>query len=261
MPSPTFQFFEVIAEELCSDPTRVITGADLQVNEDQASLFEELKAETRTATIEQAMRAAVGLLTAHFNEKGSSLPFRYRPKTGQFEAINLPYLIFIKEMSNMRSIGKHSRDFELGVLDKLKARVTGSLHRVGHPREKKHRQAEFNAYLKTLGFKGNVLLGKEKDGGFDILWVLPIGSKPHQPIVSVQCKNGAYDVEAADMSLGAGSRSLAQHRGLQPSVHVPCVLFNDYLYPQVVSAKPMNFVPLGLTDLSPMVNLITADAI
>jgi hypothetical protein len=261
MLSPTFEFFEVIAEELCSDPLRVITSADLQINEDQAFLFDELKTETRTATTEQAMQAAVVLLDAHFKGKGSKLPFTYDPETGLFEAIDLPYLIFIKEMSNIRSIGKRSREFELGVLDKLKSRVTGSLHRVGHPRDRMPRQPEFNAYLKTLGFKGNVLLGQEKDGGLDILWILPIGTKPHRPIVSVQCKNGAYDIGAADVSIGAGSRSLALHGGLQATVHVPCVLFNDYLYPEVVTDKPMNFVPLGLTDLSPMVNLLSSEAI
>jgi hypothetical protein len=261
MPSPIFEFFEVIAEELSSDPARVITSADLQVNQDQAPLFEALKTETRTATNEQAIRVAVTLLDTHFKGKGSKLPFQYDSKTGLFEALDLPYLKFIKEMSNIRSIGKRSREFELGVWDKLGSRVTGSLHRVGHPRERKGRQSEFNAYLRTLGFMGKVLLGQEKDGGLDILWLLPIGTKPHQPIVSVQCKNGVFDMDAGDKSVGAGSRSLAMHGGLQATVHVPCVLFNDYLYPEVVTAKPMNFVPLGLTDLSPMVKLFFAEAI
>jgi hypothetical protein len=261
MPRPIFQFFEVVAEELCSDPTRVITSADLQVNDDQASLFEDLKVETRTATTAQAIQAAVSSLDGHFKAKGSQLPFRYDHLTGLFDAVDLAYLKFIKEMSNIRSIGKRSRDFELGVLDKLKSRATGSLHRVGHPRDRMGKQAQFNSYLKTLGFNGKVLIGKEKDGGFDILWLLPIGTKPHQPIVSVQCKNGAFNISDADSSIGAGSRSLSQHRGLQVNVHVPCVLFNDYLYPEVVTPKPMNFVPLGLTDLSPMVVLLSSEAI
>ena len=261
MPSPIFEFFEVIAEELSADPARVITSADLQVNQDQAPLFEELKTETRTATNEQAIKAAVTSLDDHFKGKGSTLPFRYDSQTGLFEALDLGFLKFIAEMSNIRSIGKRSRDFELGVLDKLGSRVTGSLHRVGHPRERKHGQSEFNAYLKSLGFMGKVLLGQEKDGGLDILWLLPIGTKPHQPIVSVQCKNGVFDMDAGHKSIGAGSCSLAMHGGLQATVHVPCVLFNDYLYPEVVTAKPMNWVPLGLTDLSPMSGLLSTEAI
>jgi hypothetical protein len=261
MPSPTFRFFEVIAEELCSDPSRVITSSDLQVNDDQAPLLEELIDDTETSTAEEAIQAAVASLTIHFQSKGSKLPFTYVPTVGLFEAVDLPYLKFIKQMSGIRSIGTRSRDFELGVLEKLQTRVTGTLHRVGHPRDVRRKKTEFNAYLKELGFKGTVLLDKEKDGGFDILWLLPIGSKPHRPIVSVQCKNGEFDIEAADVSLGAGSRSLAEHGGLQASVHVPCVLFNDYLYPEVVPGKPMNFVPLGLTDLSPMTELMFAEAI
>jgi hypothetical protein len=239
----------------------VITSADLQVNEDQNPLLEELKTETRKATTEQAIEAAVSSLGRHFKGKGSSLPFTYEAEIGLFEAVDLPYLEFIKEMSNIRSIGRRSREFELGVFDKLQSRVTGSLHRVGHPRDTKRRRPEFNTYLRTLGFKADVLLGPEKDGGFDILWLLPLGTKPHQPIVSVQCKNGEFDIGSGDISIGVGSRSLAQHGGLQPSVHVPCVLFNDYLYPEIVTTKPMNFVPLGLTDLSAMTNLLFAEAI
>jgi len=48
----------------------------------------------------------------------------------------------------------------------------------------------FNEHLRTLGFDRPVALGWDKDGGLDILWLLPIGSIPHRPIVSVQCKNG-----------------------------------------------------------------------
>lgn len=262
MPSPVFQFFEVIADELCSEPRRVFTSSDLKVNEDQSLLVEELKDETKSATSEQAIQKAVESLAAHFSGKGSQLPFSYDPVTGVFEALDMPYLSFIKEMSNIRSIGKRSRDFELGVFDKLKGRVTGYLHRVGHPRDRLHRQPEFNDYLKKeIGFKGTVLVGKDKDGGLDILWVLPIGTKPHQPIVSVQCKNGKFDMDAANASIGSGSASLALHGGLQATVHEPCVLFNDYLYPEVVTPKPMNFVPLGLTDLSPLANALLAEAI
>jgi hypothetical protein len=123
------------------------------------------------------------------------------------------------------------------------------------------KRPDFNAYLKTIGFAEDVALGKEKDGGLDILWLLPIGTIPHRPIVSVQCKNSEFDIEEGDVSVGAGNRSLGQHRRLQPSVHVPCVLYNDYLYPEVVTPKAMNFVPLGLTDLSPMVNIVTTEAI
>jgi hypothetical protein len=123
------------------------------------------------------------------------------------------------------------------------------------------RKAAFNVYLKTLGFAENVLLGKEKDGGLDILWLLPIGTIPHRPIVSVQCKNSEFDIEGGDASVGAGKRSLGQHRRLLSDVHVPCVLYNDYLYPEKVTPKAMNFVPLGLTDLSKMTELSTTEAI
>jgi len=261
MPSPIFAFFEVVAEELCSEPSRVITREDLRVSDENAPLFDELKEETNSPTTEQAIRVAVTSLDRHFREKGSVLPFSYDPASGRFDAVDMLFLQFIRQMSSIRSIGTRSQEFELKVLEKLRGRVTGSLHRVGHPRITKRRQSECNAHLRTLGFTGNVLVGKDKDGGLDILWFLPLGSKPHRPIVSVQCKNGVFDIGEGDQSVGAGLRSLGQHGRLLASVHVPCVLYNDYLYPELVTPKPMSFVPLGLTDLSPMAELLTAEAI
>ena len=133
--------------------------------------------------------------------------------------------------------------------------MTGSLHRVGFPRTQRPKRAEFNAYLKTIGFAEDVALGKEKDGGLDILWALPIGTIWHRRIVSVQCKNSEFDIEDGDVSVGAGNRSLGQHRRLQPSVHVPCVLYNDYLYPQVVTPKAMVFRTIRAHGFIPTVNM------
>jgi hypothetical protein len=224
-------------------------------------MFDALKTETSTSSTEEAIQAAVVLLDTHFREKGSSLPFAYDPGSGRFSAVDLPYLRFIRQMSSIRSIGTRSQEFELGVLNKLGGRVTGSLCRVGHPRLTKRTQSQCNAHLKTLGFAGDVLVDRDKDGGLDILWFLPLGSRPHRPIVSVQCKNGVFDIDEGDKSVSAGLRSLNQHGRLQASVHVPCVLFNDYLYPDAVTSKAMGFVPLGLTDLSPLTVLLISEAI
>jgi hypothetical protein len=205
--------------------------------------------------------AAVGALTKHFAGKGAALPFSYDENSGRFAAVDLAYLCFVKEMSNIRSIGKKSQDFELGVLARLRQRATGSLHRVGFPRENKKTREEFNQHLKAVGFNGKVLLGKDKDGGLDILWVLPFGTFPHRPMVSVQCKNGLYNLQDAHHSVMVGSQSFTAHLGLQVGVHVPCVLFNDYLVPAVLPQKPMGFVPLGLSDLAQMQEPITHEAI
>lgn len=79
----------------------------------------------------------------------------------------------------------------------------------------------------------------------------------HRPIVSVQCKNGEFDLAGGDVSVCAGKRSLSQHGGLLPEIHVPCVLFNDYIYPERLTPKQMTFVPLGLSDLStPLLQLV-----
>jgi hypothetical protein len=256
-----FEFFEVIAEELSVQPSRVLTRKDLQLNPEQAPLLDELKDEMGSQTAEDAIHLAVEFLAKHFHSKGSQLPFAYDEPTGRFTATDLDFLNFVKDISSIRSLGIKSRDFELSVLQRLRHRATGSLHRVGFPRDHKKLREDFNEHLKELGFNGQVLLGHEKDGGLDILWELPIGAVPHRPIVSVQCKNGEFDIGQADQSVGAGSRSLGLHRGLQASVHVPCVLFNDYIFPAIVLSKPLNFVPLGLSDLSQPVTPVSVEAI
>jgi hypothetical protein len=128
--SSIFAFFEVVAEELSSEPSRVITRSDSRFGEDGTPLFEELKAETQTSSSEDAIRAAVDWLDKHFRGKGSSLPFSYDPDTGRFTAIDVSYLQFIERMKGIRTIGKQSQQFELEVMEKLKGRVTGSIHRI-----------------------------------------------------------------------------------------------------------------------------------
>jgi hypothetical protein len=259
--SPLFEFFEVVAEELAAEESRVLTRSDLQIRDEDSPLLDELKREMKAKSTEEAIARAVAALKEHFEAKGARLPFDYDPASGRFTARDREYLTFIKDMSSIRSISKRSRDFECGVAERLGQRVTGAIHRVGHPRDTKKKSKDFNAHLRTLGFAKPVLLGHEKDGGLDILWMLPIGTIPHRPLVSVQCKNGKFDMKAADASIGAGSRSLAQHAGLQANIHVPCVLFNDYIEPIGLTSKQLNFVPLGLTDLAPLRELIAVECI
>jgi hypothetical protein len=256
-----FEFFEVIADELSTENSRVLTRFDLQVGHEESTLLDDLQCEMRAGSSDEAIERAVAGLRRHFEGKGAQLPFTYDPNTGRFTATDPPFLAFVKDMSSIRSVGGRSRDFECRVAERLGQRATGTVHRVGFPRNTKKNKRDFNGYLRTLGFGRPVLLGKEKDGGLDILWLLPLGTIPHRPIVSVQCKNGEFDITVADSSVGAGSRSFAQHAGLQGGVHVPCVLFNDYIEPEGLTPKPLNFVPLGLTDLALLHRQITVNCI
>jgi hypothetical protein len=261
MPAPLFEFFEVIAEELSAAPSTVITPDSLRPRERGSILLEQLTRQMKARDADDAIERAVNALENHFTSKDSKLPFDYDAKTALFTVADADFLGFVKNMSSIRSISKRSRDFECTVAEWLGKRVTGRIHRVGHPRDTKKKRVDFNKHLRTLGFQEPVLLGREKDGGLDILWLLPLGTIPHRPMVSVQCKNGEFDMEAADISLGAGGRSLSQHKRLERIVHVPCVLFNDYLYPDMISIKEMNYVPLGLSDLAAMETTIAVDLI
>lgn len=250
MLSALFEFFEVVANELCTDNSRVITRADLYDREAETPLLDDLRRQMKVGGNDEAIRLAIECLEEHFADKGSRIPFAYDPATGRFSASDLAFLTFVTEMNSMRGLSKRARDFECEVARKLSEKASGDFHRVGFPRDHMTTRVLFNEHLRTLGFGRDVALGSEKDGGFDIIWVLPVGAMPHRPFVSVQCKNGGFDIENADKSVGAASRSLSQHSGLQPGIHVPCVLFNDYISRQSLPAKQLNFVPLGLTDLS-----------
>lgn len=178
MPSALFNLFEAVADELSSETSVVLTPEDLRVSDEEEPLFGNLRRETKAATTEEAVYSAVRRLAEHFKGKGSRLPFDYDAETGRFSARDLEFLTFVKQMREIRSLSQRSRDFELSALERLGRRAVGALHRVGFPRDNRRSQPAFNKYLKSLGFARRVALGKEKDGGFDILWLLPIGTIP-----------------------------------------------------------------------------------
>ena len=262
MHRPLFDFFEVVVEQLCVLDSYVLARPRRGANLEQGLLLEELKQELNTSSIEEAIQLAVKALGDHFQRKGSALPFKYDPRSGRFEARDVGFLSFVNTMKEIRSSGgRKARDFECSVAERLARRATGSIHRVGDPRDVKTTRKDFNDYLKTIGFDSPVLRTGRGDGGFDILWLLPIGTIPHRPIVSVQCKNGEFeDMESADHSVMVGERSFSKHSGLMENIHVPCVLFNDYIYPERFTTK-LNFVPLGLTDLTRMTKRISIELI
>lgn len=119
------------------------------MKDEESPLLDDLKRQMK-ATSEEAIQARCRNFAQHFETKGSKLPFDYDPETGRFTAINRDYLAFVKEMSSIRSTNTKSRDFECRVATRLGQRVTGSIHRIGHPRDQKRRSIDFNAYLKTL---------------------------------------------------------------------------------------------------------------
>lgn len=262
MPSPLFQFFEMVAEELTLEESRVLTALDFDPAGNDSSVLDELREQLGVMTNDDAIRGAVDRLEEHFKARGSGLPFSYDAESSRFRAIDKEYLELITQMREIRGQGKSSKTFELSVMGRVKLRVTGALHRVGDPRDVKKKKKQFNAYLAKIGFGGNVLTGRERDGGFDILWELPIGAKPHRPLVSLQCKNSVYRLKDGDASCGPAKRSLNEHSGLMAEVHVLCVFFNDYITSDLLPKKAMPWVPLGLSDLgAPSGAAVSATAI
>ena len=148
--------------------------------------------------------------------------------------------------------GPDSKDFEIQTLGRLAKRLTGVIHRVGWPRDQKKKKDEFAAYLEEeLGFRKDCLERRDKDGGFDILWLPPLGAVPLRPVVSLQCKNSYFDEDEGNASTGRARRTLLRHSHLRDS-HLKFVVFNDYIDKArfVGRAVGWTFMPLGLTDLA-----------
>ena len=114
---------------------KVITPDSLKAKGKDSSLLDDLQSDLKANSAEEAIKLAVEELGKHFKGKGAALPFDYEPSTGFFQAKDVEFLRFVKEMSGIRSSGRRSRDFECRVAERLQARATGTIHRVGHPRE------------------------------------------------------------------------------------------------------------------------------
>ena len=59
MPSPLFDFFEALADELTVAPTRVITREVFKINDEDSPLLDELKKEMKAASTAEAIGKAV----------------------------------------------------------------------------------------------------------------------------------------------------------------------------------------------------------
>ena len=255
--TPTFQFFEDVCNELyfsneaiLPEDTFLSSVDDFGNRTAEPDLLRDLQDEYKELDPDAAVPRALAALTNHFRARGSDLPFDYDLPTRSFTTVDRTYIEFVAKASSMRSVPNQSRAFEVATTHRLAKRGLGGFHRVGWPRLKKGKRKPFNAYLRTLGFNNKVAFGKEKDAGFDILWMLPLGAIPHRPLVSFQCKNGSYDLTEAFKSNEATKMSLSCHKGLDTSVHTLCVIFNDYIEERMLSPKRFGFVPLGLSDLA-----------
>lgn len=255
MRDPTFELFEFLCEELTARAEPVIAADDFQL-EDSDDLVDELKrfyGETNTTT---AFDRALDAIKAHFTARGASPPFSFDRRTREFEVADLDYVKFISSVAARRGIGGvDAVDFEVAVTKRLAERLTGSLHRVGWRRKKLTKKSEYEGYLCGLGFEKHCLEPKDKDGGFDILWLPPLGRVPLRPIVSFQCKNSYFDEKEAHSSVGRAERTVGRHTHLRNALYL--VVFNDYIDDSFLGrARAWKFLPLGLSDFARVANSV-----
>lgn len=246
-----FELFETICLQLRDTQQFVLTERTLA-----PSVAAELKRAFQRPVFEDALQSSIQWLIAHFESKGSQLPFRYEHDTGIVEALDAEFLQFVREMLQIRATGKQSKAFESAVCNRLSLKLqSGDFHNVGWPRASRTRLAEIVGYLEGLGFDRNVLTGRDKDGGLDILWLPPLGTVPIRPLVSFQCKNSRFRdsaIREAHQSAVIASRSIARHSCMRShGVYMCYVVFNDYLDSNIRDmATGLSYAPLGLSDLA-----------
>lgn len=247
--SVIFELFEILCNELeRRTDAQIINEAKLGDPE----LLAELKGTFQETNEAKAFERAVKALEEHFNDRGAKLPFSYDLSTREFTPQDHDYLDFISLVSGLRGKGIDSRDFEIAALERLKHRLTGSIRRVGHPRDVHKRKVEYLSYLRKLGFDTNALEARDKDGGFDILWLPPLGAVPLRPIVAFQCKNSKFDEKDASASTERAKRTFSRHSQLRRSGTMHIAIFNDYIenVQYVGRATGWGFLPIGLSDLA-----------
>jgi len=219
-----------------------------------AVLVESVKRSYKEGVATSAVAKALNYLSNHFDRRGSALPFHYDLTTGKVTALNREYIDFVSDAQDQRTTPKEAKNFEIATSKHLATRLTGILRRVGSPRTKYKGRDEFAGYLGTFGFEKRVLVGNDKDGGFDILWFPPLGAFPFRAMVSLQCKNSTYNREEGFKSVGRAKQSFLRHSHARAEeCHLHCVVYNDYIDEKVMEhARHAEFVPLGLSDLAPL---------
>jgi hypothetical protein len=258
MLSASFELFEIICMELKGRDNCFITNEDLgSETEEQTggklnSVLDNLRLEHDVADNQAAILAALAFLERHFQSRRSELPFSYNLNIRQFTSRDKDFIRFIADVSGRRSSGgNYAKEFENATCKRLALKVTGELHNVGYPRKKLKTATKYKGYLRKLGFESRVILGNERDGGFDILWFPPFGASPVAPVVSVQCKNGLFSRAVAREASARTAETLLCHSMLRGNgVHLSAIVFNDYIEPERLPNKPITYIPLGLSDLA-----------
>src|SRR5437879_6080139 len=168
--NPSFDLFEEICAELSGRGESVLIDDDFS-----PALLKDIKRWHKDTVTTFAVAKALDYLRKHFENRGSALPFSYDLTTGRVTAVHGDYIDFVSDSQERRSLMKESDGFEVATSRQLETRLTGILQRVGSPRAKYRQRKEFSRYLhRRFSFDDRVLVGNDKDGGFDILWFPPL---------------------------------------------------------------------------------------
>jgi hypothetical protein len=248
MPTPEFEFFEMICGELVDRDNRVLTAESFP-----RLLLGEMRRRCREASDELAIAKTLSFLVDHFRRKGSRFPFRYNLRNGVFTTVDHDFIKFVTLVSNIRGQGKDdARDFELEASRRVAKRVTGTVCRVGWPRVGGMRAEVIRQHIESLGFDRAVLPPRAGDGGLDIVWLPLLGEVPLCPIFSLQCKNTSFNLQDGNDSVGRTQQAMGHHQNSgSTGTYVCFVIFNDYvLREHRERVRHASFIPLGLSDLS-----------
>ena len=148
MSNPAFDLFEEICSQLSDQPESILVDDDYS-----PTTLESVRRWAREPATTAAVGKAISYLTAHFERRGSRLPFGYDPGTGRFTAIHREYIDFVSQAQEQRKIARESKNFEVATTQCLAIKLSGLLRRVGSPRKRYKKRAALARYLETqFGF-------------------------------------------------------------------------------------------------------------
>ena len=84
MSAAIFEFFELVAEELCDDGSKVITPDSLKAKGKDSSLLDDLQSDLKANSAEEAIKLAVEELGKHFKGKGTRCHLTTNPRLDSF---------------------------------------------------------------------------------------------------------------------------------------------------------------------------------
>ena len=239
-----FSAFEMMVEEALA------RGGEWLFEHEEIEQISEVQRELKAGSAQDAIKALKNFLEEYFKDRHSPPIIEISVNPNRIRIVSNDSAKFIKAAMRVRNNQRNAKEFENIISDELSKKLTGEVINIGYPRKDKKVRI-FKDKLKELGIDVSILRKKVKDGGLDILWVLPLGKRSEIPFVNFQCKNKDIPGKDVDASVIEARRTFARHTYFKNPELMPIfVVMNTYLCEEIVAGSSgQGYVYLGLTEI------------